>query len=162
MPEPQKAVGRNRAARTLLATLLATVLALALAQGSSDGGADMASEATGVSTGVFTLTQAERGATVFATHCSGCHGANLEGGFGPQLAPIGEHWHGSTLGSLYSFVSSAMPFGAPGSLQPQQYADAIAFVLESNGFAAGEAELAPDKESLETFVIDSPVSATNQ
>ena len=164
MPDSQKKVstGRTQTAQLLLALLLATLLAMAVAQGSSYGEADMAGEATGVSSGVFTVEQAERGAAVYLANCSGCHGANLEGGFGPQLAPIGEHWHGSTLGSLYDFVSTAMPFSAPGSLEPQQYADVIAFVLQSNGFAAGEVEIAPDKEALEVFVIDAPASASMQ
>lgn len=128
-------------------------LALALAQG--DAAADEHVPATnGASSGVFTEAQAERGAEVFANSCAGCHGAELGGGFGPQLAPIGEHWHDATVGSLFAFVNSAMPFDAPGSLEPQQYADVIAFVLSANGFPSGTEELAPDRAALDGLVID--------
>lgn len=155
MPEAYLRGGRITAAALSISILLLTVLAIALAQGSE---AD--AEATGVSSGVFTTEQAERGAEVYLANCSGCHGADLEGGFGPQLAPIGEHWHDSTLGSLYSFVSTAMPFSAPGSLEAQQYADVLAFVLQENGYQAGDAELAPDEEALQAFVIDVPAAET--
>ena len=147
----------SRAAAILLATTgLLTAVAIALAQEP----AAPASDATDVSTGVYTEEQAAVGAEVFLANCSGCHGAELEGGFGPQLAPIGEHWHGSSLGALYAFVSSAMPFSAPGSLEPQQYADVLAFVLQQNGYPAGEEPLAPDEEALEAFVLDVPQAAT--
>lgn len=143
-------------AKSLALALLLTGLALALAQGNDgpDPAMEAPGDAIGVSTGVFTEAQAERGAEVFLANCAGCHGAALEGGFGPQLAPIGEHWHDTSLGSLFGFVSSAMPFSAPGSLEPQQYADVIAFVLRSNGFAAGEAELPADREALDGVIID--------
>lgn len=155
MPEPRSPRGRTHAAQLLITILLLTAVAIALGQGSAAAG-----DETGVSSGVFTVEQAERGAEVFLASCAGCHGASLEGGFGPRLAPLGDHWQGSTLGSLYGFVSTAMPFSAPGSLEPAQYADVLAFVLQQNGFAAGEAELAPDQEALEGFVIDAPASAT--
>lgn len=141
------------------ALLVAATVAFALGQGGYGGEDDQAAappDASGVSTGVFTTEQAERGAAVFQTNCSGCHGAELQGGFGPQLAPIDEAWHGLTLGALYRFVSTNMPFSAPGSLEPQQYADVVSFVLSENGYPAGEAELAPDAEALEQFVLDDP------
>ena len=138
---------------------LLVLTAAALAQGGY-GGADeqvgAAAEGTGVSTGVFTEEQATRGGEIFASRCSGCHGAKLQGGMGPQLNPINDAWHGMSLASLYRFVSQNMPFGAPGSLEPQQYADVISFVLSQNGFPAGEAELPPDAEQLEQFTIDAP------
>src|SRR5690606_2428552 len=110
MPEPRSLRGRAPAAQLLLTILLLTAVAIALGQGSATAG-----DGTGVSSGVFTVEQAERGAEVYLGNCAGCHGPNLEGGFGPQLAPLGDHWQGSTLGSLYGFVSTAMPFSAPGS-----------------------------------------------
>ncbi len=151
----------RRLSLPLLVPLLVVtaVAAVALAQGrygGDDYGATAAQERAGVSTGVFTEEQAARGEELFMARCSGCHGANLQGGMGPRLSPLNEAWQGMSLASLYRFVSQNMPFGAPGSLEPQQYADAISFVLSHNGFPAGEAELAPDEEQLDQFVIDAP------
>src|SRR5690606_20940651 len=98
----------------------------------------------------------ERGQAVFAASCAGCHGAELQGGGAPRLDPLNEAWQGMTLAALYRFVSTNMPFNAPGSLVPQQYTDVISYVLAQNGFPAGEAELEPDDEALAAFVIDAP------
>lgn len=141
-----------------LAVLL-TVTALAAA--GRYGGEDEAplaaqAEAAGVSTGAFTAEQAARGAEVFAARCAGCHGAELQGGMAPRLAPLNASWQGMSLGALYRFVSTNMPFDAPGSLEPQRYADVIAHVLAKNGYPPGDAELQPDAGSLDAFVIDAP------
>lgn len=144
----------------MLALLAFTVLAVAAAgrYGGEEAGppAAQAEEEAGVSTGVFTQEQAERGQEVFSGRCAGCHGAELQGGGAPRLDPLNEAWQGMTLAALYRFVSTNMPFNAPGSLEPQQYADVISYVLAQNGFPAGEAELEPDDEALEAFVIDAP------
>lgn len=151
----------RRLSLPLLVPLLVVtaVAAVALAQGrygGDDYGATAAQERAGVSTGVFTEEQAARGEELFMARCSGCHGANLQGGMGPRLSPLNEAWQGMSLASLYRFVSQNMPFGAPGSLEPQQYADVLAHVLASNGHPPGDAELPADAEALEAFVIDSP------
>lgn len=156
MPEAHPRGSRFAVATLSTSIFLLTALAVALAQGSQEG-----ATTTGVSTGVYTSEQAERGAEVFLTSCAGCHGPELQGGFGPQLAPLGEHWLGGSLGSLYSFVSSAMPYSAPGSLEPQQYADVLAFVLQENGYQAGDAELVPDAEALAAFTFDTPAEGAN-
>lgn len=143
---------RRRVAR--LAGCLTLVLAPALlgALGSAQGGER--EEAVGVSTGVYSAAQAEAGAAVFARRCASCHGAELGGGFGPRLVPLGSFWHGRTLGELYAFVSGNMPFDAPGSLSAEEYGQVIAFVLASNGYAAGDADMEADAEALVGFVID--------
>lgn len=155
--------GTHAAGRFVTAALIALAgAALAYAAAGRYGGPEpgallaQAPGAAGASTGVFTEDQAQRGQAVFQGSCSGCHGGNLQGGMGPRLSPLGGHWQGSTLGALYRFVSANMPMSAPGSLEPQQYADVIAYVLSHNGFPAGEAELAPDDAALEAFVIDAP------
>jgi len=113
----------------------------------------------GASSGVFAGEQAERGAELFAARCSGCHGGELEGGFGPRLAPLGSHWRGQTLGSLFRFVSSNMPYDNPGSLTPDQYLDLVAFVLQSNGYPAGVSALVADAAVIDPVLLDDPPSA---
>lgn len=115
--------------------------------------------ASTASMGVYSLDQAERGAAVFSSRCSGCHGAELSGGFGPRLAPLPAHWRGQTLGSLFRFVSSAMPYDNPGSLEVDQYLDAIAFVLQRNGYPAGSDPLVADAAVLDPVLLDEPPSA---
>ncbi len=155
--------GRNdaysRVAAVLAALLALTALALAGRYGDdyeTPPAAQAAAAPLGVSTGTYTEEQAARGAEVFATRCSGCHGPALQGGMGPRLDPLDESWQGMSLAALFRFVSRNMPFNAPGSLEPQQYADVIAHVLASNGFPPGDAELPPDESALEAFVIDVP------
>ncbi|HET8986191.1 MAG TPA: c-type cytochrome [Trueperaceae bacterium] len=135
--------------------LVAAGLFVALAQDYGDD-PPAAPATSGASAGVFTLEQAERGAALFSARCSGCHGAELTGGFGPRLAPLGSHWRGQTLGSLFRFVSSAMPYDKPGSLETEQYLDAIAFVLQRNGYPAGANPLVADPAALDPVLLDDP------
>ena len=118
-----------------------------------------AAAAAGASGGVFTTAQADRGAELFAARCSGCHGAELQGGFGPQLAPLDDDWHGQSLGSLFRFVSRNMPYDNPGSLTTEQYLDAVSFVLLRNGYPAGDAELVADVDFLDGVTLDEPPPA---
>lgn len=111
---------------------------------------------TAVSSGVYTAEQAERGAALFARSCAGCHGAELGGGMGPTLAPLGAWWQGSSLASLGDFVRRNMPMTAPGSLPMAEYGDIVAFILASNGYPAGEAELSLEAEGLAEVLIDAP------
>ncbi len=115
-----------------------------------------AADTVGASSGVFAAEQAERGAELFTARCSGCHGAELGGGFGPQLAPLGSHWTGQTLGSLFRFVSSNMPYDNPGSLTQEQYLDVISFVLARNGYPAGETAMTADAAVIDAVLLDEP------
>ena len=95
--------------------------------------------------GAYTRDQAASGELVYVQHCLTCHGANLEGGAGGVL--MGPAFGKSltvakmTTPALYTFISGAMPLDAPGSLSQQQYLDLLAFLLEKNGYAPGNAPL---------------------
>lgn len=141
-------------ALVLLVAALSVLIASAVAVGQSGTGGGAGE--IGVSTGVFTDDQAEAGGMLFAQRCAGCHGGDLSGGFGPRLAPLASYWQGRSLAELFAFVQGNMPFDAPGSLSPEHYAQVIAFVLHSNGYGAGEEDLAAEASALEAFVIDSP------
>jgi alcohol dehydrogenase (cytochrome c) len=96
---------------------------------------------------LFTQAQAERGKPLYAQHCASCHGRSLEGT--PSSALAGERfmakWNDRTLDELYYITKMQMPYGKPDSLSVQQYLDITAFVLASNGYAAGPRELAADE-----------------
>lgn len=108
-----------------------------------------------VSSGVYTEEQAESGRIAFAQHCAGCHGAELQGGFGPRLAPVDPfQFRDRPLAVLYTFMRTQMPFDAPGSLDDELYAAILAFVLLRNDYPAGPDALPADPDQWPAFVID--------
>ena len=56
-------------------------------------------------------------------------------------------------GDLFEIVSTQMPEDAPGSLELEQYADIVAFVLRLNGFEPGSGELPADADALGTISL---------
>src|SRR5215510_12386468 len=110
-----------------------------------------------VDAGLYTAAQAERGEQLYDQMCSACHGAKLQGNpAAPLSGPVflgrwadGQH----TLDDLFYIVRTQMPYNAPGTLDRQQYADVIAYVLEMNGYEAGEAELAPSPAALKKITL---------
>jgi alcohol dehydrogenase (cytochrome c) len=120
---------KNRGGMSGRTRLLLSGTALTLA--SFIGSAALAQEYT-------TEEQVARGATAYAQQCSTCHGQDI-------VSSIAGYPDASL---FYSFVSSAMPANAPGSLPAQQYADIVAYLLNENGFPIGTEELPADPEIL--------------
>src|SRR5262249_6460645 len=54
---------------------------------------------------------------------------------------------------LYFVIRTQMPYGSPGTLSNQQYIDIVAFVLQTNGYRAGNKEMSPTDASLKTTMI---------
>ena len=54
---------------------------------------------------------------------------------------------------LQLLAASTMPVGSPKTLSPQEYADLLAFLFELNKFPAGQSELTPAREQLESITI---------
>jgi len=92
--------------------------------------------------GVYTDAQAARGTLAFGHSCSGCHALVAQG----KAPLVGDAFWKSfaqrTVGDLLEFVSTYMPNGSPGSLTEPTYRDIVALMLKSNGFPAGNTELA--------------------
>jgi len=95
--------------------------------------------------GWYSAAQAMSGKTVFDTHCAACHEATLTGGAGPPLTgPQFVAWLQFTKitgAELFSFISTQMPYDAPGSLTQDDYAETFAYILEVNHYPAGSAPL---------------------
>lgn len=97
--------------------------------------------------GVYTDAQAARGESVYEANCASCHQSTLEGNpEAPALrGPVFmEVWRDDALDGLYQHMKTRMPRlpgGTPGSLTDQQYVDIMAFIVKSNGYPAGKAEL---------------------
>jgi len=108
--------------------------------------------------GVYTEEQAQRGAEQYSARCVSCHGADLRGNSNaPSLLGMSFMfiWEGRTLGEMFGKMRNEMPTDQPGSLPAGTYADILAFILKTNEFPAGEAELAPNQQALEKFTITS-------
>ena len=112
-----------------------------------------------VTAGVYTADQAKRGQTIYNDACAKCHLDDLSGGAtSPPL--VGNDfvggWKGKTLGALFDEVRMTMPFDSPGSLTPAQYADVIAFILQSNKYPTGAKELDKEAGPLQQIKIEAP------
>ena len=108
-------------------------------------------EAAAQSGPLFTEAQVDRGRALYQKNCQDCHGTQLDNGeFGG--APLKgsyfrQHWGSGEVAGLFGYVSALMPPDRPGQLSPQSYADLTAFLLSSNGYAAGGEELTADPDA---------------
>jgi mono/diheme cytochrome c family protein len=94
-------------------------------------------------TPIYSLEQAERGAGIVLEVCSRCHAPEAYTNFDFRF-----RWSGSSVGELYRFVSATMPQDAPGQLEPEEYAAALAYIFRENRLPAGDRELGTDFSEL--------------
>lgn len=112
------------------------------------GGGFMKVDATvGGDVPTFDRAQVAHGKSLYAGACAKCHGANLQGVNapalrGPAFAPAANAH--LTIGGIYGYMATNMPADRPGKLKPEDYADIMAFLLNSNGYGAGTTKLTPD------------------
>jgi alcohol dehydrogenase (cytochrome c) len=108
---------------------------------------------------LFTSAQAVAGKAAYQQNCAGCHGANVDDGTsGPPLrgaAFLGK-FAGKPAADLFTYVSTKMPKGNPGSLSGADCARIIAWVLQQNNYATGWKELASDTSALTSVTIPAP------
>jgi mono/diheme cytochrome c family protein len=101
----------------------------------------------------FTEDQVDRGHAAYRHNCQDCHGSTLGNGeFGG--APLNggyfvRHWGDGSVATLFGYMRTKMPPDRPGQLNPQTYADLVAFLLSSNGYMPGNDELPDDPEQLQ-------------
>ena len=111
--------------------------------------------------GVYTKEQADRGRVLYGGACADCHGAELDGGTSTPL--VGKEFIASwakpnlTLDDFYYIVRKTMPKEKSGSLTSEAYTDVVAFILQQNGFQAGEKALTPNPEVMKTIRFVGPV-----
>lgn len=110
-----------------------------------------AAQSSGQRPPAFTEAQVERGKAVYLKNCQDCHGSALDNGeFGG--APLKgsyfrQHWGAGDVSALFGYVNTLMPPDRPGQLSEQSYVDITAFLLSSNGYAAGNQELTADQDA---------------
>jgi len=100
-----------------------------------------AAGAAPVSSPPFTPSQVAAGKLAYARACGLCHGAALQGGAAVALAgdAFARTWgDGRHQGAdFFDAIAKQMPKNAPGSLSPADNLAIAAFILGSNGYAAG-------------------------
>lgn len=109
--------------------------------------------------GVYSEAQAARGETVYTKACASCHLPDLSGdGQTPALTgkDFNTDWNDQSLGDLFDRTRISMPADKPGSLQPAEVADVIAFLLKKSTFPAGASELSSDLAALKTIKFVAP------
>jgi mono/diheme cytochrome c family protein len=108
--------------------------------------------------GVYSDAQSARGQELSKASCATCHGNELAG---TDLAPAlqGDDfkgaWSGRTAAELFEKIQTTMPADNVGTLKPPQSADLVAYILKSNGYPAGAAELASEMPALQQIKITS-------
>ena len=92
---------------------------------------------TTVRDGVYNPEQAKRGRTMYDTKCAACHDG---GTMGPELwgDPFLAQWENTSAGAFFSRIQTTMPEDAPASLTENEVLDIVAYVLQTNGFRAGD------------------------
>lgn len=107
---------------------------------------------------VYTVSQAARGELAYVKSCVRCHGASLSGGDeSPPLtggAFLG-NWNGLPLSDLQTRIRTTMPTDSVGIYDRQLVTDIMAYLLRTNGFPAGQAELPKDIEPLKEITMQS-------
>ena len=101
--------------------------------------------------GIYSAAQATKGEALYGTECASCHAADLQGS-GPMPGLSGDdfrkEWHGQSVGDLFERIRTTMPGDKPGKLSPEVNANILAFLLKSNGYPAGKADLSGDTAAL--------------
>jgi mono/diheme cytochrome c family protein len=102
--------------------------------------------------GVYSELQAERGRRSFETHCTECHELAEFTGVGAILAER----EGERLWEIFDFMWSEMPEDRPSWLEPDEYADILAFLLSAYGLPAGSEALPADRSLLRSVRLNRP------
>lgn len=123
---------------------------------SSTGTGTAGTVATGGVAPEFTAAQVAAGKTAYNASCAVCHGSTLTNGtFGTPLG--GEYfkrtWAGKTMKAFFEKAQKSMPPAAPASLAADVYANIVAYILDGNGYKAGEKALPAGGEKLEGMRI---------
>ncbi|HUE64193.1 MAG TPA: cytochrome c [Rhizomicrobium sp.] len=107
--------------------------------------APLAAAAQSAKPALYTDAQAQAGAAVYSQACAACHGQQLEGVAAPALkgSAFGEMANAQSLtaDALLDVIANTMPQSDPGSLKPDDYNAVTAYILQQNGYPAGNAAL---------------------
>jgi len=119
--------------RILIAGVMAAGVAAAVA------GQPAGSDVT-VRDKVYSQEQSKRGRASYDGKCASCHDG---GTMGPELwgDAFLTQWENKDVGAFFTRIQTTMPEDAPGSLGEKEVLDIIAYVIQTNGFPAGDTEI---------------------
>jgi len=124
-------ISKNNTTRALLVSSLALLLAACGGESTQQASSPAATVAS-----VTFNSQAEDGATAFASNCAACHGADLEGTtLGPILSgnSFVQRWGTQTPALLLNNIQANMPPGGNDGISDEDYTNIVAHILSSNG-----------------------------
>jgi mono/diheme cytochrome c family protein len=113
-------------------------------------------KATSARGGVFSKAQVERGRAAYNAQCARCHGDTLGGGENsPALVDEGffKIWDGKSVGELVEYTRKTMPSDGPGTVSRRRCIDIAAYLLDANGFPAGDREFPTELDALNQITI---------
>lgn len=116
------------------------LIACAIAAGMGAATSGQAPAGTTVRDKVYSPEQSKRGRASYDGKCASCHDG---GTMGPELwgDPFLAQWENKDVGSFFTRIQTTMPEDAPGTLGEKEVLDIIAYVIQTNGFPAGDKEL---------------------
>jgi len=102
--------------------------------------------------GIFSADQVERGRQSFLWECMDCHEMEEFTGVGAYLEKMEEE----SVWEVFEYIWSEMPEDRPAWLEPEQYADILAYILSVYGAPAGDRDMPIDREPLIDIKITRP------
>jgi mono/diheme cytochrome c family protein len=110
--------------------------------------------------GIYSAAQANRGRIVVENHCTSCHGDALNGLEGPAL--VGNafmlNWERTDLDALFRKIRDTMPPAEVASVTEDEKLDALAYLLQQNGFPEGPSELSRSSEARARIPLGQPAA----
>ncbi len=109
--------------------------------------------------GIFTTEQANRGEAAYRSNCASCHANDLRGNSNsPGLVGMSFLflWEQRPLAELFNTMRVEMPTDRPGSLSTATYLDLLAFILQQNGYPAGDNGLSATIGDVPSILIVAP------
>ena len=107
--------------------------------------------------GYYTRDQAESGAGIYQKQCASCHGQDMEGYIGPPLRGHAFQVIANRQGTadrLLLIISRNEPQNNPGSLSDEEDGAVMAFILQQNGYPAGNVRLSAGSPNLRDLPLD--------
>jgi alcohol dehydrogenase (cytochrome c) len=112
----------------------------------------------------FTQAQATAGGRVYTQKCLTCHGNRLNDGAAPPLAgpKFIETWAAASrsLDDLFFIIRTTMPKNEGGTLPVADYTAVLAYILDRNGYPAGDRDLPSEENALARLQLTPPANAT--
>ncbi len=93
--------------------------------------------------GIYTAAQATKGEEIYFTLCVSCHAKGTYAG-----ASFKSNWNNRPLWDLWDWISNKMPKNDPGSLEPGEVVQVMAYILQQNKMPAGSVALPPNEKTL--------------